>query len=100
MYDWQWIITSRGDSGILGKQYVQTIQAEDMIAKQNHEENMLVSTFDSSIAADEVFAKITQLNIGQELVDVGEDIEKSEHRSFYVKLDGCRLKWDPYMFPA
>ena len=67
---------------------------------------MLVSTFDSSTAADEVFAKITQLNIGQELVDVGEDIEqfagryKSEHRSFYVKLDGYRLKWDPYMFPA
>jgi hypothetical protein len=67
---------------------------------------MLVSTFDSSIAADEVFAKITQLNIGQELVDDGEDIEKfagryrSEHRSFCVKLGGYRLKWDPYMFPA
>ena len=37
---------------------------------------MLVSTYASSIAADEVFAKITQLNIGQELVDDGEDIEK------------------------
>ena len=36
---------------------------------------MLVSTFDSSIAADEVFAKITQLH-GQERVDEGEDIEK------------------------
>ena len=53
---------------------------------------MLVSTFDSSIAADEVFAKITQLNIGQELVDDGEDIEKfagryrPEHRSFVSSL--------------
>jgi hypothetical protein len=37
---------------------------------------MLVSTFDSSIAADEVFAKIMQLNLGQELVDEGEDINK------------------------
>ena len=53
---------------------------------------MLVSTFASSIVADEVFAKITQLNIGQELVDDGEDIEKlagryrSEHRSFVSSL--------------
>ena len=75
MYDWRWIITSRGDSGILGKQYVQTIQAEDRTAKQNHGEHMLVSTFDSSIVADEVFAKITQLH-GQEWVDEGDDIEK------------------------
>ena len=53
---------------------------------------MLVSTFDSSIAADEVFAKITQLNIGQELVDDGENIEKfagryrPKHRSFVSSL--------------
>ena len=74
--DGEWIITSRGDSGILGKQYVQTIQEEDRTAKPNHGENMLVSTFDSSIAAEEVFAKITQLNLEQEQVDDGEDIEK------------------------
>ena len=53
---------------------------------------MLVSTYASSIAADEVFAKIMQLNIGQELVDDGEDIEKfagryrPEHRSFVSSL--------------
>ena len=37
---------------------------------------MLVSTFDFSIAVYEVFAKIMQLNLEQELMVEGEDIKK------------------------
>ena len=53
--DATWHLTTRGESGVLGKQYVQTLAEDEITKRKDCGENILTASLTSSIVADEVF---------------------------------------------
>ena len=56
--DGTWHLTTRGETNVLGKLYVQTLEEDEITKRKDSGENLLTASLNSSIAADEVFLKL------------------------------------------
>ena len=55
-----WHITTRGDTGPLGKAFADESCTDIRSELSYDDDNMIIEDFDSSITADEVFSKISE----------------------------------------
>jgi len=56
--DGSWHLTTRGETSVLGKQYVQTLAEDEITKRKDSGENLLTASINSSIASDEIFLKL------------------------------------------
>jgi len=64
-----WHLTTRGEAGVLGRQYVQTMEEDEITKKKDCGENLLTASLDSSIAADEVFLALEKKGVFDHIHD-------------------------------
>jgi len=61
--DAMWHLTTRGETGVLGRQYVQTLAEDEITKRRDCGENILTASLTSSIALDEVFIALEQKGV-------------------------------------
>ena len=67
--DGAWHLTTRGESSVLGRQYVQTLEEDDRTKRMDSGENLLTASLNSSIASDEIFLKLEREGIFDHMHD-------------------------------
>ena len=58
--DGSWHLVTRGDSNILAKQIAASIESEHVVEANDTQDALLTTTFNSSIAGDEVFSELAK----------------------------------------
>ena len=65
--DGSWHLVSRGDFNILGQQVAASLESEQVTEASDNADVLLTTTFNSSIAGDEVFTELTKRSIVSQL---------------------------------
>ena len=93
--DGTWHLTTRGETSVLGKQYVQTMAEDELTKKKDSGENLLTASLNSSIAADEVFLKLEREGIFEHIHDELSDEEELVDVSIKSSSDILNSLSDP-----
>ena len=85
--DGTWHLTTRGETNVLGKLYVQTLEEDEITKRKDSGENLLTASLNSSIAADEVFLKLEEKGVFDHIHD-----ELDEDQEVFDELNDHSFK--------